>query len=201
MLRITSFFIALVLGSTACLAADATTVGPNPKVTVLDDSASQLREDFNNAQGKVRLLFVVDPICPTCLLGISSIDAALLSKTNDPRLQIFIVHVPVIGAKAESVPHAFQLLHNPNVHHYWNQSGNFGRQVSAALQLKRDGKSAYAWDVWMIYPTDAVWDVAPPAPSVFMHQLPGLSKSQFLDADVFGAKARALLAAVPFEPK
>ena len=34
--------------------------------TLLDDQGSQLRADFNRKSGSVRLLFVVDPICPGC---------------------------------------------------------------------------------------------------------------------------------------
>lgn len=193
MLRATLLLSVFALPVAACSAAE-TGLAPMPgKAIVLDDDASQLREDFNRAKGAVRLVLVVDPICPTCLRGMADVDKALLSKTNDPRLQTFVVHVPVIGATADSVPASTQLLHNRNVRHYWNPSGSFGHQLSGALQLKRGDKPAYAWDVWMIYPTDAVWQSAPPAPALFMHQLPGLPKHQFLDAGAFAAKAHALL--------
>ena len=186
--------LTLALGAASCSAAGKDHVqGGTRTVTVLDDNASQLREDFNRAQGSVRLVLIVDPICPTCLRGLADVDAMLLSKTNDPRLQTFVVHVPVIGAKAENVQPASELLHNPNIHNYWNSSGNFGRQLAAALQLKHGDKPVYAWDVWMIYAPDATWQSTPPAPALFMHQLPTLPSNQFLDADVFAAKARALL--------
>jgi hypothetical protein len=200
MTRATLLLIVLTL-ALAAAAGSATekhqAQGEPGNVTVLDDDASQLREDFNRAQGSVRLVLIVDPICPTCLRGLADVDAALLAGTPDPRLQTFVVHLPVIGAKAENVPPASELLHNPNVHHYWDPSGNFGHQITAALQLKRGDKLVYAWDVWMIYTADAVWKSAPPPPALFMHQLPTLPGNQFLDADEFAAKARALLNGLP----
>jgi hypothetical protein len=53
--------------------------------TVLDDQASQLRADFNRKVGTVRLLFVVDPICPTCLRGLDDMNRDLLEGTADAR--------------------------------------------------------------------------------------------------------------------
>ena len=61
----------------------------------LDDQATALREDFNRAKGAVRLLFVVDPICPGCLRGLDDMNRDLLAATRDPRLVTFVVHEPV----------------------------------------------------------------------------------------------------------
>src|ERR1700741_2367085 len=64
---------------------------------VLDDEFSQLRADFNRAKGSVRLLFVVDPICPGCLRGMDDMNRDLLKSTTDPRLQVFVVLAPGLG--------------------------------------------------------------------------------------------------------
>ena len=196
------FVVSLALGAASCSAAeeDHAKAG-TAKVVVLDDNASQLRDDFNRAKGSVRLVIIVDPLCPTCLRGMADVDAALLSKTSDPRVETFVVHMPVIGAKATDVSPAAELLHNPNVHNYWNPSGNFGRQVGSTLQLKRGDKPVYTWDVWMIFGPDAIWQSGPPTPALFMHQLPTLPSKQFLDADAFAAKAQALLSQLPAPAK
>jgi hypothetical protein len=98
------------------------------KFTLLDATASQLREDFNHAKGSVRLLFVVDPTCPGCLKGLDDLNKDLLAGTRDPRLQTFVVYVPKLrpAATAKDVPPAAALLHNPQVHNYWNPSGASG---------------------------------------------------------------------------
>ncbi len=173
-----------------------------PKFTVLDDAASQLRDDFNHAKGSVRLLFVVDPTCPGCLSGLDELDKDLLAGTRDPRLQTFVVYVPVLHpfATAKDVPRAAALLHNPHVHNYWNPSGTFGRTLAQAAGLKHDGKPVYAWDVWLIYGPQATWTAAgPPMPHLLMHQLWALEHSSFrhLDGKAYAGEVHQLLARLP----
>lgn len=169
-----------------------------PVFTLLDDTGSQLREDFNRAKGSVRLLFVVDPICPGCLRGLDDMNKALLAKTDDPRLQTFVVHVPVLGPEAKDIAPAAKLLHNAHVHHYWNPSGAFGRELAEAVGLKHDDKLVYAWDVWLIYGPETSWDGAsPPRPRRLMHQLRALQGSAefpHLDAEAFANEVHQLLA-------
>ncbi len=164
----------------------------------LDDDATQLIHDFNEAKGTVRLLFVVDPTCPKCLRGMDDLNRSLLAPTSDPRLRTFVVHVPVIGAKAKDVAPSMKVLQNPHVRHYWNESGAFGRRLTEALKLERDGKLVYAWDVWMLFTADATCDESgPPAPHLFMHQLrelDGNPRLRRLDSEAFAREARALLA-------
>ena len=169
---------------------------------VIDEGAAQLREDFNAARGSVRALFVVDPICPGCLRGLDDMNNALLSKTNDPRLQTFVVHVPRMTPppKAKDVPEAATLLQNEHVRHYWNPSGSFGEELSKGLNLRVDGEDVYAWDVWMIYGPDAVWEGAnPPQPEYFMHQLWALGVTELprFDSKEFARRAHELLAHIP----
>lgn len=166
--------------------------------TVMDDSGSQLRDDFNRAKGSVRLLFVVDPVCPTCLRGLADLNDALLAGTQDKRLQTFVVHEPVIGGTTRNIPLAAALLQNPNVRHYWNASGEFGNRLAKAVGLKRGNEFVYAWDVWMIYGPDDVWDDAgPPRPRRLMHQLPTIPGFAYLDSKIFAQEARDLLAQLP----
>lgn len=170
--------------------------------TVLDESARPLREDFNEARGSVRLLFVVDPVCPGCLRGMDDLNKALLSKAHDSRLQTFVVHVPVIGAAADDVAPSMKLLENDEVRHYWNPDGSFGRQLAEAVGLEgADGELVYAWDVWLIYGPEAAWEgTLPPRPAHLMHQLYALQGSEkfpHLDREVFAQEVRQLLAQLP----
>ena len=179
--------------------------------TLLDDEASQLRADFNRKAGTVRLLFVVDPICPGCLRGLDDMNRDLLRATVDPRLQVFVVHEPVLGvarfvpwlriAGGSDVPKAAQLVQNPNVEHFWNPTGEFGRLLSKAVELKNGDQQVYAWDAWLLYGPEAKWvGAGPPPPQLLMHQLGALRGStQFphLDSRVFAQKVRAMLAQLP----
>lgn len=178
--------------------ADKTPAIASATYTVMDDSASQLRDDFNRARGSVRLLFVVDPVCPTCLRGLADLNDAVLSGTPDKHLQTFVVHEPVIGGTTSNIPLAAGLLQNPNVHHYWSASGAFGNRLAKAVGLKRGDAFVYAWDVWLIYGPEDVWDDAgPPRPRSLMHQLPPIPGFAYLDSKLFAREARELLAQLP----
>jgi hypothetical protein len=160
-----------LLAAASCARGDGSPSPANASATpytVLDDQGSQLRTDFNRNVGSIRLLFVVDPICPTCLRGLADMNRDLLAGTADPRIHTFVVHEPVLGlarvapwlrpAGGEDVAKAEQLLHNPNVQHYWNPSGAFGRLLSHAVGLKNSEGPVYAWDVWLLYGPEVKWE-------------------------------------------
>jgi hypothetical protein len=171
-------------------------------VATLDDQDQPLRDDFNRDRGNVRLMFLVDPICPGCLRGLADMDRDLLSQLpNSARVKVYVVHEPVLGATSKDIPGAASLLHTTLARHYWNPSGAFGRHVSNALGLRKGDRPVYAWDVWMIYPPDVVWtDAAPPHPQRLMHQLWDLTGNPnfpFLDSKAFTKEVRSLVAAMP----
>jgi len=106
----------------------------------------------------------------------------------------------VLGAKAKDIAPATKLLDNANVRHYWNPSGDFGRELATAVDLKRDDELVYAWDVWLVYGPEVTWDGdAPPKPRLLMHQLRDLPGTTFpgLDSKVFAQEVRQLLAIRP----
>ena len=153
--------VGLLWAAASCAQGDAAPAQVDAKsYTTLDDQGSHLRAAFNREIGTVRLLFVVDPICPTCLRGLDDMNRDLLQSTVDPRLQTFVVYEPVLGtaraapwsrlAIGTDVPKAAQLLHNPHVRNYWNPSGAFGQLLSQAVGLKNGEHAVYAWDVWLI---------------------------------------------------
>ena len=186
-----------VLVASSCAKADDG--GTAAKFVFLNEQSSPLKEDFNRAKGSVRLIFIVDPTCPGCLRGMDDMSKALLSGTNDPRLQTFVVHVPVLEpppTEKDIAPSA-KLLKNSHVRHYWNPSGAFGDAVTESVGLQRDGKTVFAWDVWLIYGPDAMWEGKLPPKPRLMHQLWKLEGSKEfprLNRDAFAKEVRQLLA-------
>lgn len=199
--------IGLLLLGVGCTKDPSSAAASVPYI-VLDDQGSQLRADFNRKIGSVRLIFVVDPICPGCLRGLADMNLDLLRGTADPRLHTFVVHEPVLGAAryapwlrvsaGKDVPKAAQLLQNPNVQNYWNASGAFGRLLSQAVGLKNGERPVYAWDVWLVYGPEAKWvGAGPPRPRLLMHQLGALRGSTefpHLNSQVFAQQVQTLLA-------
>jgi hypothetical protein len=127
----------------------------------------------------------------------------LLSSTQDPRLQTFVVHLPVLDPppQAKDVAPAAELLHNSHVRNYWNPTRTFGDALTKAVGLKNEKRAVFARDVWLIYGPEVIWEgELPPKPQLLMHQLWALEDSKefpHLDREVFAKKARELLAQLP----
>ena len=173
--------------------------GSAPHAVMLNGDDQPLREDFNRDQGFVRLMLLVDPRCPECLRGLADMGDDVLTKMpKDARIKVYVVHEPVIGGGDKDIPAAAELLHTTLARHYWNPTGDFGRQMSQVLGLLHGSSSVYAWDIYMIYPPNAVWSGKdPPQPSYLMHQLPGLDNQKFppWDGKIFAIKVSETLAA------
>ncbi|MGH8132424.1 MAG: hypothetical protein ACRETG_04160 [Steroidobacteraceae bacterium] len=174
----------------------ATAVGAALSLDVRDQP---LRDDFNRDQGSVRLMFLVDPICPDCLRGLADMGDDLLSRLpRDARVRVYVIHEPVIGGGEQDIPAAAELLQTTLARQYWNPTGDFGRQMSKALNFWNGHRWVYAWDTWLIYPPDSVWSgEAPPKPAWLMHQLGGLRgdpRFPYLDSKVFATKVNEMLA-------
>ena len=173
--------------------------GANIQYVALHGDDQPLRDDFNSARGEVRLMFLVDPTCPACLRGLADMGDDLLSKLRaGTPVKVYVVFEPVIGGQAKDIPAAAALLRSSAAKLYWNPTGDFGRQMSHVLRYWNGHRWVYAWDTWLIYRPDAVWNgTAAPAPAFLMHQLGGLPHTaQFphLDARVFAAKVHAMVA-------
>lgn len=172
---------------------------PNLGYTVLGGDDQPLRDDFNRNRGDIRLMFLVDPICPGCLRGLADMGDDLLSGLGaGAPVKVYVVFEPVIGGQANNIPAAAALLRTSTPRLYWNPTGDFGREMSHVLGYWNGYRWVYAWDTWLIYPPGAIWtDTTPPKPVFLMHQLGGLPHTaQFphLDARVFATKVDAMIA-------
>lgn len=189
---------AIVLAGCGRGASTSATAHSNVQYAVLGTKDQPLRDAFNRDRGNVRLMFLVDPICPGCLRGLADMGDDLLSKLpKDAKVRVYVVYEPVIGGEAKDIPAAAALLKSSIAKHYWNPTGDFGRQMSHTLGYWNGYRWVYAWDTWLIYRADATWtDAGPPKPVFLMHQLGGLgSKFPHLDGHVFAAKVNAMLVA------
>ena len=61
-----------------------------------------------------------------------------------------------------------RIFSDDRIQHYWDPERTLGRLLSHTLRIKTD----IAWDVYLVYPPDHVWDAElPPMPAFWMHQL------------------------------
>jgi hypothetical protein len=164
-------------------------------VQALDGQAEALKAQFNRDKGKVRLLFIMDPKCATCLRGLADINRDLLSKAP-AQTEVYVVHLPVVGGTQQHISGAASLIQNVKPRHYWDPQTTVGKQFTELLSLRSRGDPALAWDVWFAYGPDDQWGATPPKPRVAMHQLSPLDPHPnitYLDSKEFARRARELL--------
>lgn len=172
-------------------------------ISAKDDAA--LRDAFNRAKGSVRLVFLIDPICPTCLRGLKDLDTdVLLPHASDAALQTFVINTPVLGATEKDTANTCSIVHNGHVTQYWDPNQELGTLFANALGMKDGDKVIFAWDVWLVYGPYAEWTGAnPPKADFLMHQLPDLMGRDgfpFLRAPVFAAEVEKQLKSLGHAP-
>ena len=188
-------FAAALTALAGCGLAPATPEERPVATQVLDEQGQALRAQFNADQGKVRLLFIMDPNCGTCLKGLADIERDLLTKLP-AEVPVYIVHLPVVGGTPKHIPGAASLVEKVKPHHYWDPKGSVGKRFTNVLALRSKGEPALGWDVWFAYGPDAVWGDAPPKPPVAMHQLSSLDSNPNitrLDGKAFAQRVNGLL--------
>lgn len=153
---------------------------------VLDENLQQLKDDFNAKVGTVRLLFIIGPTCGICLRGMADLnDEFLADYQNDPRLNTYAVHVPVMKAEEKHLVDSLPLMQGPRINHYWDPVGTIGKLYSSVLDTK-----VFAWDVWFVYGPEAKWEGEnPPKPDYWEHQLKvAFGRENYLDKKRFAAE-------------
>lgn len=189
------------IAAVAAPSADSPIGSCNHPITISAKDDAALRDAFNRARGSVRLVFLIDPICPTCLRGLKDLDTAVLSPhAADAALQTFVIHTPVLGATEKDTANTCSIVHNEHVTHYWDPNQELGTLFANALGMKNGDHVIYAWDVWLVYGPNAQWSgAAPPKADFLMHQLPDLMGRDgfpFLRAPAFAEEVEKQLKGV-----
>jgi hypothetical protein len=80
-----------------------------------------------------------------------------------------IVWTPMLATDSLNEANEHEIrLSDTRVQQFWDQDRILGQYLSQTLNLK----ASMAWDVYLVYPPNTVWDAAlPPTPKFWMHQL------------------------------
>lgn len=82
---------------------------------------------------------------------------------------------------------------DPRIKHYWDAERKLGGLLSQTLKIKR----SIAWDVYLLYPPDHLWQAElPPAPKFWMHQLSGEDETLHLEEDTFTETLKTMIGEV-----
>jgi hypothetical protein len=115
----------------------------------------------------------------------------LLADHPDPRLQAYVVWEPKLGAQETDVGVATRVVSDVRATHFWDESGQLMQRYAQLLGLGED-----AWDVYLLYGPDALWDGhLPPRPRFWMHQLAAETPGPRFDPDIFADSAIRILRA------
>jgi hypothetical protein len=188
MIRLIVLVVMLVLVSSACGIS-----GPSRPHADLGPDAAALRDAFNAAADRVRVVALVSPTCGACLRGASDIQEQVFGQIDDQRLVGFVVWVPELDGQEANVPEATRTVSDPRACHYWDGHAVLVRGYDRVLSLETD-----AWDIYLIYPPGVRWDrELPPAPTFWMHQLGSRAHPQvngpYLDPQAFAQHVHSLL--------
>ncbi len=124
-----------------------------------------------------------------CLRGVSELYKKWLKEDESAEVAVYVVWSTQLGAEEHHVPEATNLIPDSRVRHYWDPGLVAGRAFQPIV-----GTAAAAWDVWLLFDKETVWEGdAPPEPAWWEHQLQGMPGELRLDPDRFAEKARKLL--------
>lgn len=158
----------------------------------LDDEAQPLRERFNAAAGKVRIVAYVAPTCGGCLRGVDEMQEEVLERIDSSDLEVFVVWVRKNGARERHVGRVTRLADDPRATHYWDEQRAVLKPMEDLLEL---GDRACA-GAFLLYDRGTQWnDATPPAPVYWSdaHSREFSRHGPEFDPDRFHAEVRDLL--------
>ena len=117
----------------------------------------------------------------------------VVRRIDGDDVRIYMVWVPMFRGRESDVPKATKEVLDTRALHYWD-----GDSQLVAGYRQTLGFNEPAWDIFLLYGPETLWDGdRPPAPEFWMHQLGSRRnprvKAPYLDAASFLARTRALL--------
>jgi len=162
----------LVLGGVYFTRTGHAPAGQPKLVELKASSLSTLQAGFNRESGKLRVILLLSPTCPTCLEGASAVED-VLKRHPDSKIVVFAVWEPMLStdwSKPGTSP--LQRLSDSRVQQFWDAD----HTVAAALAVTEEATQLHPscckrrgvlWDLIAAYPTGAMWSSTVPRPVFF----------------------------------
>ncbi len=159
-------------------------------VEELSSNAAELRSQFNADRSDTRLVMLLSPSSPSSQNGARTISSDVLDNVKGGDLRVYAVWESILRTdNAPAALTAAALVSDPRATHFWATSPAAGTKFQSVLGVG----SRAVWNVYLVYPPGVVWGDDVPAPSFFMHQMPGGPPSRRLVASVLADTLRATL--------
>jgi len=93
----------------------------------------------------------------------------LLVQQRDPNLRAYFIWGPYLTTDSEDIARAStQRLLAPNAAYYWTPTPRLGQELGSVLRL---AGGRLAWDVYLLYRKEIIWEGRFPEPTYWQQQL------------------------------
>ena len=135
-------------------------------------SMQPLVDHFNAGRGKPRFVAIVSSTCPACVFGAKAVKASVLDAYPDTDIQVSIVWIDMLPSDNEGAARKSSAIFKdePRVRQFYDPNQRTGRAFARGLLNKGGG---VAWDIYLYYDKDALWQDTLPEPVEWFHQLGG----------------------------
>lgn len=158
------------------LAAVLAAAPVEPAPVSLADGLTPLVEHFNGGRGHARVVALVSPTCPACVFGANAVEQAVLEAYPDAEIQVSIVWIDMLPSDGRVAAfRSSSIFDDPRVKQFHDPARRAGWAIAAGLLEKDAGP---AWDVYLFYGDDALWEDGPPEPVEWYHQLGGARRAE-----------------------
>lgn len=139
----------------------------NKNLKVLS-SVDELKASFNKGKEKVRFIAILSSTCGWCLQGAQSVQQAVIEKMSDKEINVIIVWTNMLETDdKENAYRAASMFKDPSIVQYFDSENKFGDLVAKRLNPKGEK----AWDIYMFYDKEIIWNDTIPLPFEYAHQL------------------------------
>jgi hypothetical protein len=154
-----------------------------------------LREPFNQAAKKIRIVAFLSPTCPRCLANAGQLQREVMEKNPQKEIAVFIVWLKVLDTDNEdAVVAAMKRVPDPRAHHYWDPQRVLNAQLLDAIMFDVNVR---LYDVFLLYDAEARWEKRLPRPGYWMHEFQGAPGPHW-DVSTFAAEVQKGLRGQPF---
>lgn len=153
--------------------------GSHATESTRSSALTPLRHTFDADADDVRLLFIVNADCHTCIAHLDNLSGGLSSQNDNSRLRIFVVYTSKAAARNKprvSAPGS----RGEQARLYWDPDATLAQRYRKVLGIHLNKRG-----MWMIYGRRQQWiGRLPPKPDFWMHQLndaPGANHSNRME--------------------
>ncbi|UCE02659.1 MAG: hypothetical protein JSW67_00140 [Candidatus Latescibacterota bacterium] len=141
-----------------------------PSYTLLEDRLT-MREPFNLAQERIRIVAFLSPSCGRCLKNAGELVRDVFRKRETDELAAFLVWLNVRSEdNEEAVDAAVRRIQEPRIQHFWDPKRILNHQLRDAIMFDVNVR---LYDIFLLYGRDAVWEKRVPRPGYWMHEYKG----------------------------